>query len=307
MKKFEQFQGVFAAALTPLNERKAIALDDLPPFLDFLAGRGCHGALLFGTTGEGPSFSVDERIALMKMASEWKTTHPSFLLFAGVGTPSLEETILLTRAAFETGMDAALVLPPYYYRNVSDDGLYEWFKTVITKAVPKRAALFGYHIPRVTGVPLSLELLARLLDAFPEQFAGIKDSSADPEHAKALGKRFGKDLMVFNGTDPLFLTALGHQAVGCITALANIVSPFLREIWNAYQDGELAIHAQQQLGAIRSITDAYAPAPPLLKFLAAKGFNQPYWSVCPPLLHLAAEKQNSVWEELNALPFNWRS
>ncbi len=307
MNNKKQYQGVFAAALTPLTETNAIALDDLPPFLDFLANRGCHGALLFGTTGEGPSLSVEQRKSLMKMAAEWRNAHPSFMLFVGVGTPSLDETIQLTHSAFDLGMDAVLALPPYYFRNVSDEGLFAWFQSILEKAVPGDGALFGYHIPKVTGVPLSISLLDRLLDAFPENFVGIKDSSADVEHAKSLGYHFGKELLVFNGTDPLFSTALEHQAVGCITALANIVSPFLREIWDAYQNGGMALKAQQQLAAIRAITDKYAPAPPLLKYLATKGFAQPGWSVCPPLVPLTEEKQLSVWEELNSLPFNWRT
>ncbi len=307
MKNIQDIQGIFAAALTPLTTSHEIALDQFPPFLEFLASRGCHGALLFGTTGEGPSFSIEARKALMQTASIWRESKPNFRLLAGVGTPSLDETIHLTKSAFEIGMDAVLVLPPYYFRNVSDEGLFAWYEALITKAVPVGAALFGYHIPKVTGVPLSLDLLARLKEKFPDQFAGIKDSSADVETAKALGDRFGKDLTVLNGTDPLFSIALEYGAAGCITALANIISPYLRSIWDAYLSDEKDLTSQNKLSSIRSITDRYAPAPPLLKFLLAKGFGMPRWPVCPPLLPLTTDKGTAVWEELNTLPFDWRA
>ncbi len=306
MKNFESLHGVFAAALTPLNDSFQVILDDFPPFLDFLASRGCHGALLFGTTGEGPSLSIEQRLAMMKIAVEWRKENPDFQLFAGVGTPSLDETISLSRSAFEIGMDAVLALPPYFFRNVTDDGLFSWYSELITKAIPKGCAFFGYHFPRITGVPLSLDLLARLKDAYPDQFVGIKDSSADVENTRALGKRFGKDLRVFNGTDPLFTTALENGAAGCITALANLISPLLRKVWDAFQNGGQDVETQNQLISIRAITDRYAPAPPLLKFLIAKAHKRLRWSVCPPLLSLAVEKEEAVWEELNQLPFSWQ-
>lgn len=306
MNNFTHIQGVFAAAVTPLTGSFSLALDEFPPFLDFLARRGCHGALLFGTTGEGPSFSVEARKSLMQVASKWRDSHPSFQLMAGVGTPSLGETIQLTRLAFEAGMDAVLVLPPYYFRNVSDDGLYAWYQEIITNAVPKGSALLGYHIPRVTGVPLSLDLLARLKDNFPDQFAGIKDSSADIETAKALGNRFGKDLLVFNGTDPLFRDALEVHANGCITALANVLSPYLRKVWDAYLENKQDTGAQNKLTSVRSITDRYAPAPPMLKFLLSRFYMQPRWSVCPPLLPLSMEQETGLLDELDSLPFDWK-
>ena len=175
--------GVYAAAVTPLRELHGSTLDleSVPVLLNFLASRGCHGAVLFGTTGEGPSFSPSEREALMRAASAYRAQLPGFRLIAGTGTPSLSETIELTKLAFDLGYDAALVLPPYYFRNATDAGLFNWFSELINKAVPSDKYLLGYHFPRVAGIGFSIELLARLKDAFPTQFAGIKDSSHDAE------------------------------------------------------------------------------------------------------------------------------
>ena len=183
--------GVYAAALTPLNSASAPDLEAVAPYLAFLAARGCHGALLFGTTGEGPSFSPSEREILMRAAQDVRRQIPGFRLLAGTGTPSLSETIELTKLAFDLGYDGVVVLPPYYYRKASDDGLLTWFTDLLRKAVPSDGYLLGYHIPAVTGVGLSLDLLARLKDSFPKQFAGIKDSSHDPDLARALGEKFG--------------------------------------------------------------------------------------------------------------------
>src|SRR6185503_20436276 len=174
----------------------------------FLARRGCHGALLFGTTGEGPSFGPQERIEACKVALQVRQAHPDFKLFLGTGTPSLDETVTLTRAAFDLGYDGAVVLPPYYFRKVSDEGLFAWFGEVIRRAVPAGGAFFGYHIPPISGVALSLDLLARLKDTFPDRFTGLKDSSADAEHGRLLGERFGSDLLIFCSTDPLLRGAL---------------------------------------------------------------------------------------------------
>ncbi len=142
--------------------------------MSFLAGRGCHGIVLFGTTGEGPSFSPTERETLMRAACEARKAMPGFRLIAGTGTPSLSETIDLTRLAFDLGYDAVLVVPPYYFRKATDQGLFTWFSEVITKAVPSNGYLLGYHFPNVAGIGLSIDLLARLKDAFPTQFAGSK-------------------------------------------------------------------------------------------------------------------------------------
>jgi 4-hydroxy-tetrahydrodipicolinate synthase len=286
MTAYPHLQGVFAAALTPLNPDYSPALKDLPVLLDFLARRGCHGALLLGTTGEGPSFSPGERQQILRAALEVRQQHPAFRLLAGTGTPSLDETIELTRAAFDLGLDGVVVLPPYYYRAASEAGLFAWFSEVLRRAVPSGGAFFGYHIPGVSGVPLSLDLLARLAEAFPGRFAGLKDSSADPEHAVRLGARFGDELLVYNGSDRLFALALRHHGGGCITAMANLVSPFLRRVWRAHRAGGEDPAAQAHLETARRLFEDYPPAPALLKALLPRTHGLPHWAVKPPLAPL---------------------
>jgi len=169
--------------------------------------------------------------------------------------------------------------------------------------VPAGGVLLGYHIPSVSGVPLSLELLARLKDAFPDRFAGIKDSSADAEYARQLGNRFAKDLLVLNGTDRLFTQALKAGASGCITALANLFSPDLRKIWEAHLRGETDPTAQERLNAARSVLEKYPPTPPLLKMLLARWYHFPQWAVRPPLLPVPPEIAEQITAEMAVLEY----
>jgi 4-hydroxy-tetrahydrodipicolinate synthase len=289
MMNFTNLAGVYAAAVTPLKPDFTPDLEGLPGLLDFLARRGCHGALLLGTTGEGPSFAPEERKAIFRAALQVRQAHPGFRLLAGTGTPSLTETLALTKAAFDLGMDGVVALPPYYYRNVSDGGLFAWFSQVLSGGVPEGGALLGYNIPPVTGVPFSLDLLSRLKDAYPSRFAGIKDSSSDAAFARKLGERFGRDLVVLTGNDRLFSLALGGGASGCITAMANVASPLLREVWEANQNGETAGEAQQKLNAARDLMERYPPVPALLKALLARQHGFPVWAVRPPLEALSGE------------------
>ncbi|HBG74057.1 MAG: hypothetical protein A2X25_08335 [Chloroflexi bacterium GWB2_49_20] len=293
--------GVYAAALTPLKTDCSPDVDAIPGLLEFLERRGCHGALLLGTTGEGPSFSSGERIDIFRAAQEFKHLHPQFRLLAGTGTPSLTETIDLTQAAFSLGFDGVVVLPPYYFRKVDERGLLTWFGEVINKAVPPGGYLLGYHIPPVTGIPFSLDLLANLKEAFPEKFAGIKDSSADANFARALGERFGCELLVLTGNDRLFKLALNSHAGGCITALANLYSPLLRKIWDETQQLISPDETQGKIDALRTVLDAYSPYPAILKAMMAQQHGYPLWPVRPPLVPVQkAVSQQAAREFFNA-------
>jgi 4-hydroxy-tetrahydrodipicolinate synthase len=301
MSEMPHLSGVYTAAITPLTASGEIDLPSVPLFLQFLARRGCHGALLLGTTGEGPSFAHHERVAMMRAALAVRQEHPDFHLLAGTGTPSLEETVANTRAAFDLGFDGVVVLPPYYYRNATEEGLFAWFSQVIERAVPPGGALLGYHIPAVTGVPLSIELIARLKDCYPDRFAGLKDSSGSLESAQQLGERFGDQLLTLVGNDRIFAPALAAKASGCITAMANLCSPTSRRVWDAHLNGAIDLAAQEQLTAGRAVMDKYPPAPPPIKSLLSQWHNFPRWTVRPPLLDIPAEVEARVMAEMAAV------
>ena len=286
--------GVYAAAVTPLAVDGSPDLGAIAPFLGFLASAGCHGVLLLGTTGEGPSFSPTERESLWRAALKVREEHPDLRLLAGTGTPSLSESIDLTRLAFDLGFDGVVTVPPYYFRNATDAGLFEWFRQLIVSAVPRDGFLLGYHFPGVAGIGFSLDLLSRLRDAFPVQFAGIKDSSHDREFAQALGERFTSDLSVFTGTDSLLSWALRNHAAGCITAPANLISPALREIYDLLTAGKDATDVQARVSRDRRILEEYLPFPPSLKALLHRLHGFPAWHVRPPLLDLPQDTEDRL-------------
>ena len=294
--------GVYAAAVTPLNPDFTPDVDAVAPFLSFLAGRGCHGALLLGTTGEGPSFSTAERLNIWRAALQVRSLHPDFGLLAGTGTPSLTETIDLTKLAFDLGFDAVVTLPPYYYRSATEDGLFRWFAELIHKAVPADGRLLGYHFPGVAGIGFSLGLLRRLKDSFPIQFAGLKDSSHDPDFARSLGDVFGADLAAFSGTDSEFSFALENHATGCITAPANLLSPDLRALFDAFSAHRDTSAIQTKVSAQRRILERYPPFPPMLKALLSRQHRLPRWPVRPPLV----EAPSQVEAEADAALASWK-
>lgn len=294
MTDTSELKGVITAALTPLHENGSLAEGELPGLLKFLAERGSHGALLLGTTGEGPSFSPDERVRIVRAGVTVRQEHPQFKILVGTGTPSLEETVALNKAAFDLGADGVVVLPPYFFRKASEDGIYEWFSQILRRSLPSGAALLVYHIPSLTGISLSLDFFDRLLTSFPGHVIGIKDSSADKNFARQLGERFGTNLRVFNGTDSLFDLALENAAAGCITAMANLRSPDLRLIWDARQQGKVDFSVRERVILGRSIMERFPPNPPLYKALIHHLHGFPSWKVRSPLVDLTKTQIETI-------------
>lgn len=283
--------GVYAAAVTPLTPQGLPDLEALPLLLDFLARWGCHGVLLLGTTGEGPSFDPEERVAIWQAAAEWRAKEaPGFRLLAGTGTPSLTETISLTKAAFGFGYEAVCVLPPFFFRSAGEDGLFDWFSQVIERSVPEGRWLLGYHIPAVSGVGLPLSLLQRLDAAHPSRFGGLKDSSGSLDSARAYAAGLpGKAVLV--GNDKLMAPGLDAGAAGCITAGANLWSPLLREIYDAHPRGASTAELQARVDALRAKMDASPPAPAYVKAMLNEQHSLPLWPVRPPLRDLSITRQ----------------
>ncbi len=296
-----KLSGLYAAALTPLNPDLAPDLDAIPTLMDFYANRGLDGVLMLGTTGEGPSFSPPERAEILKAALAVRQDHPDFKLMAGTGTPSLDETSQLNKTAFDLGYDAVVTLPPFYFMNASEDGLFSWFSEVFKRSVPSDGSLLGYHFPKVSGVPLSLSLLKRLQDAFPNQFAGLKDSSGDFNHAKSLVKELSPDSLILVGSDRLLGPGLAEGCSGAITALATLNSPDLRRVWDAFHNNEDWKPIQAEVDAGRDISDKFQPAPAFLKALLPKLHQLPDWPVRPPLEDFdekTAEQALAEWQSL---------
>ncbi|MCS6907023.1 MAG: dihydrodipicolinate synthase family protein [Anaerolineales bacterium] len=288
MIEISPLRGIIAAAITPILPNGNLDVEGLLVYLRFLAKQGCHGALMLGTTGEGPSFSREEREQILQAALLIRQEYPEFLLLAGTGTPSLEESILLTKRAFSLGYDAVVVLPPYYFRNAGEEGLHKWFEQIFRRAVPRDGKLLLYHIPSMSGISLSLSFIEKLKDKYPTNFCGLKDSSGDEVFCRELGEHFGKELTVFTGKDNLLPLALQNHAAGSITAGANLFPTLLRQTWDAYQQGDEPTfnHLAKVLQQARLVVDQFPPASALVKGLLPRIFGFPYWQMRLPLLPL---------------------
>ena len=281
--------GIYVASVTPLSKFDSLDLPSVEALMRFYAARGCHGSLLLGTTGEGTSMSVEERITFWNEAVKVRKKFPDFRLLAATGTPSLSESIALTKRAFADGIDAVVVLPPYFFRNASNDGLYEWYANLIEQAVPLDKYLLGYHIPQVSGIGLSAKLLSRLNEVFPKRFAGLKDSSGDLAHAKKMVALLpGKAVLV--GNDHVLAPALSFGASGAITALANLRSPLLRKIWESHHEGQATETLQNELSLSRDVLDQNPSAQSFLKGLLSSLHDFPNWPVRAPLQSFSPEK-----------------
>ncbi|MGH2522059.1 MAG: dihydrodipicolinate synthase family protein [Anaerolineales bacterium] len=292
--------GVFAAAVTPLNPDFQPDPGALPRLLDHLAERGCHGALLFGTTGEGPSFSVRERIEFLQEAARYREgARPGLTLLAGTGCADLTGTIELTRAAFDLGFEGVVTLPAFYYKTVSAAGLAAYFEQIVRQAVPTEGKLLIYHFPQVAGVGVPDETVARLRELFPRQVAGMKDSSNDLAHTLGTARAF-PGFGVLSGSDSILTDALKGGAIGCITALANVASPLNRAVWEAHQRGEAAPEAQARLVRARQIVKGLN-GPAAMKSALADLFGFPRWGLRPPLEPLTAEQAQRVAQEIEEL------
>lgn len=290
--------GVLAAAVTPLRPDLTPDLDAWPVLLDHLVRLGCHGAVVLGTTGEGPSFSVDERSAILQAAADWRARsgRADFLLVAGTGCANLPETIALTRMAFEAGADATLLLPAFYFKAVSADGVTDYLRHVFDAAVPRDGRVLLYHIPGVSGVPIAFETLAALRDEFPGCCAGIKDSGGDLAHTLALCATF-PDLAIFTGTDRDLAAVLPAGASGAISALANVRGDLDRAVFDRVQAGESTGAANASLQAARAVLDRYPPVP-ALKALLADLHGLPGWPVRPPLVDLPPQERQALCHQL---------
>jgi 4-hydroxy-tetrahydrodipicolinate synthase len=275
-------EGVFAASVTPLDSSGEPDIAALPGLIDFLAGRGCHGVLLLGTTGEGPSFSVQERIEVVReglrhRAAAW----PNLKILAGTGCANLPDTIELTRAVFELGVDAVVTLPAFYFKGVGPDGITAYFEQVLRCAVPLGGRLLAYHIPQVSGVAIPPASISTLRKRFPNQMWGMKDSQGDLAHTLETTRQF-PGFHVFTGSDSILTESLAGGAVGSITALANVTSPLNRAVWDAHRTGGAAPQAQAALVRARQAIQGLS-GPAAMKAALADLFGLPDWPVRPPL------------------------
>jgi 4-hydroxy-tetrahydrodipicolinate synthase len=283
--RMSEIKGVISAMLTPfVSDVGPVDYEWLPGYLRFLEEGGLHGVLALGTTGEGPSMSISERERTLDIIIEHKG---GLFVLAGTGCASLTETITLSNYAVDRGADALLVMPPFYIKNPGDAGVLAYYRA-LCDSLPAEARVMLYHIPQVTGVPITTPIIEGLLETHADQFYGIKDSSGNAEHLHMLIEHF-PNLKIFSGSDRLISAALRLGAAGAITALSSAFPKLARAVYDAHHENGDVAAAQDRLSAVRDLIDP-TTTPPALKAALAWASSLPETSVRLPLQGFSNEQ-----------------
>jgi len=299
MKLQNTLHGIFAPVLTPVQADLSPDATRWIALCKRLLQDGCHGLCPFGTTSEANSFSVEERIDLLEQLIESHV--PAAQLMPGTGCCALPDTVRLTTHAVRIGCGGVLVLPPFYYKGVSDDGLFRSFSEVIERVGDRRLRMYLYHIPPVAQVGISLKLIERLVAAYPETVVGIKDSSGDWNNLQALLTNF-PGFGTFTGNEKFLLATLQAGGAGSINAVANVIPQPQRRLYEQWQSPE-APQMQAEIDQLRQVMQPY-PTIAGMKQIVAHLLNDPGWlTLRPPLHNLTPAQAEALLQSVAALPY----
>ena len=294
-----RLRGVLAPVLTPFNADLSPDSRRLARQCRWLLAHGCTALAPFGTTSEANSLSVDERANLLDAILEEGV--PADRLITGTGACALTDAVRLTGQAVRRGCAGVLMLPPFYYKAVSEDGFFRFFSEVIERAGDARLKIYLYHFPPVAHVGFTLKLVERLLRAFPRTVVGMKDSSGDIAHTKSMLEAFAKDgFDVFVGSERFLLAGMRMGASGCISATANVNAAAIDRLYQAWKSPE-AETLHTEVDALRGAVEK-VPLIPGLKAIVAHFAADPRWvTVRPPFVDLTPAQRDTLLGDIAAL------
>jgi 4-hydroxy-tetrahydrodipicolinate synthase len=293
------FAGVLVPVLTPFTRSGEPDAGRFVSFCRWLLDEGADGLAIFGTTSEANSMAASERMALLDRLIAGGI--PGAKLMPGSGACSATEAAALARHAVEHGCGGVLMLPPFYYKGMPDEGLFAFIATIIDRVASPALKIYLYHIPPVAQVGFSLDLIARLLKAYPSTVVGLKDSSGDWSNTAALLENF-PGFAVFPGSEVFLLDGLRKGAVGCITASGNVNVPGIRKVYQNWR-GPQADALQAEITNVRKTIQAY-PMVPALKAIVAHFHKDPEWAaVRPPMVPLDAAQTKALLADLARIGF----
>jgi 4-hydroxy-tetrahydrodipicolinate synthase len=301
MSKVKRIEGVLSPVITPFRKDYSPDAERFVRHCKWLLKSGCSGLAVFGTNSEANSMSVAEKRRLLEALV--KGGVPAASLMPGTGHSALSDSIEMTRAAVELGCAGVLMLPPFYYKGVPDEGLFRNFAEVIERVGDERLQLYLYHIPPVSQVAITLGLIERLLKKYPASIAGVKDSSGDWSNTKAMLDAFAKSgFDVFAGSEVFLLDNMRNGGKGCITATGNINPGPIDNVYRNWK-GPDADKLQAGITATRKIVQKQ-PMIPALKAAVAHFGKDPEWKTCrPPLIELSVSEETTLISELRASGF----
>jgi len=282
----EGIRGLIAPILTPFNDDLSVATSLYVAHAKWLFDQGCAGIAPFGTTGEALSVGIDERIAAIRDLIDGGID--AARMIPGTGLSNVADTARLSRACLDMGCAGVLTLPPFYFKSVTEDGLYRHFEQLIG-SIGSDARIYLYHIPPIAIVGVSPALAARLRADFPDQIVGIKDSSGDWDNTRALLNIDG--MIVYPGSELPLLDALELGAPGCITATANINAGDIVRVLNLHEQADIAgaqaLH--ETVKRFRLLMQDYNPIPTQKRLLAIATNDLRWANVRPPLTAMSEE------------------
>jgi 4-hydroxy-tetrahydrodipicolinate synthase len=295
----QPFRGVLVPVLTPFTASGEPDAGRFITFCRWLLDQGAGGLAIFGTTSEANSMSLAERMALLDRLIE--AGIPPGKLMPGTGACAMTDAVELVRHAVGHGCGGVLMLPPFYYKPVSDDGIFAFVAGVIDKVGSAALRVYLYHIPPVAVIGYALDLVGRFIQAYPQSVVGLKDSSGDWNNTAALLDHY-PGFAVFPGSEVFLLDALRKGGAGCITATGNINVPGIAKLY-ANWEGPQADALQAEITTVRKTMQAY-PMVPALKRVVAHFHNDPGWAaVRPPLLPLDAAQSAALIADLAKIGF----
>lgn len=296
----QRFQGVLSPVVTPFDRELRPDGKRLAKHCRWLLDQDV-GLAIFGTNSEANSMSVAEKMTLLDTLVE--AGLPPARMMPGTGCCAFTESIELTRHAVRLGCGGTLMLPPFYYKGVSDEGLFRNYARIIEGVGDDRLRIYLYHIPPVAQVPITLTLIERLLKAFPGTIAGIKDSSGDWNNTKAMLEQFQpQGFDVFAGSETFLLATLRGGGVGCITATGNVNPGPIARLAQSWQNGD----ADAQQAGLDAVRKAFAQFPmiPAMKAAIADFSGDADWAlVRPPLVELDDSQRATLFQGLESVNF----
>lgn len=292
----EHLAGVFTPVLTPFDTSLAPDAALFVKFCSWILSQGA-GFAVFGTNSEANSLTLAEKLELLARLIEAEL--PPERMMPGTGACALPDAVMLCQAAAKAKTAAVLMLPPFYYKPVSDDGLFAFYAETIERVGDQALKICLYHIPQISGVAITLPLIERLVKRYPDTVVGIKDSGGDFANTKAMLDRF-PGFRVFCGSERFLLDTMRHNGAGCISAMANIHPGAIVNLYETRTSAE-ADAKQQALNAMRAAYDGIAMIPALKRTVAEYGKSPGFRTVRPPLLELADQDWDRLKTNLNDL------
>ena len=281
-------KGVYAAAITPIGADGTPDLDGLVAYCRGLITAGCDGVAPLGTTGEAAALPfafrirVPEGLALAGFAAD--------RVILGAGSPSVGDAIAIGKAALSAGFTNLLILPPYYTKEPSEDGLYDYYSRIIDALGDERLCLYLYHIPQVTAVAIPPTLVHRLRDGYGRIVAGIKDSSGSFESAKSFVGP--EDFDVYPSSEAVLSDALAAGCAGVISGSTNISAQLAHQVLQASGSQRKAL--QDQLTEFRQTIQAFPLIPAVKQIHAWRTKDAGWLRMLPPLRGLSAEQTKQL-------------